>query len=530
MPIFKLNNASLAYGNKILLDQVSLEIYAKNRIGLLGRNGAGKSSLLKIILDDIQLDSGERWIRNGIKISSLAQELLPADECSVFDVIADGLDETGQLIRQYNQIVNGDLNDKALELMGKLQQKLDACDGWTLQNRIETIITQLDLPSEQLMSSLSGGWRRRVALGKALVSEPEILLLDEPTNHLDIPTIQWLEKQLKDYPGAILLITHDRAFLQAVSNRIWEIDRGKVRQWDKDYQSFLVYRDQELHAEEKTNELFDKKLAKEEVWIRQGIKARRTRNEGRVRALKQLRSERSDRRDVLGKAKLELENSDQSGKIVSELENVHIEYDGHTIIDNFSCKILRGDKIGLVGGNGAGKTTLVKAILGEIDLSAPNSGSIKVGTKLDIAYFDQQRRTLNPEQTVIDSLGNGSDFVEINGKQKHVISYLQDFLFPPERTRQPIKALSGGEQNRLILARLFSKPANLLVLDEPTNDLDMETLELLEDLLLNYKGTLLLVSHDRKFMDNVVTSIIVFEDEKEGKTKINEYIGGFSDW
>jgi ATP-binding cassette subfamily F protein uup len=404
-----------------------------------------------------------------------------------------------------------------------VQERLEAVDGWLLQQRVDTTISQLQLPADATMGTLSGGWRRRVALAQALVSQPDILLLDEPTNHLDIPAIQWLEEQLAQFPGAIILITHDRRFLQNVANSIAELDRGHLTQWRGDYQGFLRHREQQLLAEERANELFDKKLAQEEVWIRQGIKARRTRNEGRVRALKAMRDERQQRRERSGTAKFAVEGSGQSGKIVAELEGVNMRYGQQCILKNFSTIIQRGDRVGIVGPNGAGKSTLVKILLGELQ---PDSGSVKFGSKLEVAYSDQLRDQLDPEKNLIDNVCGGQDFIEINGKRRHAISYLGDFLFSPERVRTPAKALSGGEQNRAVLARLFSKPANLLVLDEPTNDLDIETLELLEEILLTFEGTVLLVSHDRDFMDNVVTGLLVLE----GDGVVSEQAGGYSDW
>ncbi|MDH3903503.1 MAG: ATP-binding cassette domain-containing protein, partial [Xanthomonadales bacterium] len=432
------------------------------------------------------------------------------------------LAETGRLLAEYHHLIQAeDLTD--MSALSRVQQQLEAQDGWRLQQRVETTITQLDLPADASMSELSGGWRRRVALAQALVSKPDILLLDEPTNHLDIPAIQWLEEQLRNFNGAIILITHDRRFLQNVANWMAELDRGHLTLWQGDYQGFLRHREQQLQAEERANELFDKKLAQEEVWIRQGIKARRTRNEGRVRALKALREERGERRERMGSAGFVVEDAARSGKIVAELENIGHRYDDNQVINDFSTIIQRGDRIGIVGANGAGKTTLVKILLGELQ---PSSGNVSMGTKLEVAYSDQLREHLDPEKNLIDNVCGGQEFIEIGGRRRHAISYLGDFLFSPDRVRMPVKALSGGEQNRAVLARLFSKSANLLVLDEPTNDLDIETLELLEEILLTFDGTVLLVSHDRNFMDNVITSLIVLD----GKGNVNEYVGGFSDW
>jgi len=519
MPLLKLDKVFLHYGTHVLLDAVDFVVRRGDRIGLLGRNGEGKTTLLKVINGEVVPESGERWVRQGTKISYLDQSLPPADERDVYDVVAHGLAGVGDLLAQYHHaIVAGDM--KALE---RTQHELESKDGWRLQQRVDTVISQLQLPGEATMASLSGGWRRRVALGQALVSEPDILLLDEPTNHLDIPTIEWLEKQLQAYQGTVMFITHDRAFLQKVATSIVELDRGKLSVWEGSYQRFLTFREQQLEAEERENTLFDKRLAEEEKWIRQGIKARRTRNEGRVRALKAMREERRQRREVTGRADFGMESAERSGKRVVELEHVSRSFDGNKVIDDFSTLIKRGDRIGIVGANGAGKSTLIKILLGEL---APDSGSVKLGTRLEIAYFDQQRAHLDPGKNLIDNVCGGQDFIEINGRKRHAISYLGDFLFAPDRVRMPVSALSGGEQNRAILAKLFSKPANLLVLDEPTNDLDVETLELLEEILLEFDGTVLLVSHDREFMDNVVTSIFVLD----GDGRVAEYVGGYSSW
>ena len=522
MPLLRLDNASLHYGNLALLDSVDFSITRGSKIGLLGRNGAGKTTLLKVLAGEIVPDSGERWLRPGIRIAWLKQILPDADDQTVYDVVASGLAETGRLLAEYHHLIQAeDLTD--MSALSRVQQKLEAQDGWRLQQRVETTITQLDLPADASMSELSGGWRRRVALAQALVSKPDILLLDEPTNHLDIPAIQWLEEQLRNFKGAIILITHDRRFLQSVANWMAELDRGHLTLWQGDYQGFLRHREQQLQAEERANELFDKKLAQEEVWIRQGIKARRTRNEGRVRALKALRDERGERRERMGSAGFGVDDAARSGKIVAELEHIGHRFDDNQVINDFSTIIQRGDRIGIVGANGAGKTTLVRILLGELK---PTSGNVSLGTKLEVAYSDQLREHLDPEKNLIDNVCGGQEFIEIGGRRRHAISYLGDFLFSPDRVRMPVKALSGGEQNRAVLARLFSKSANLLVLDEPTNDLDIETLELLEEILLTFDGTVLLVSHDRNFMDNVITSLMVLD----GKGNVNEYVGGFSDW
>ena len=522
MPLVRLDKVSLNFGTHIILDEVDFMLKKGSRYGLLGRNGAGKTTLMKIIAGSVAPDGGERWLRSGVEITWLEQLLPEADGQTVYDMVADGLAEIGTLLKQYHHLTL-DYEHADIAELERVQNQLEAKQGWSLGQRVDSVITQLDLPADKLMSELSGGWRKRVALARALVREPECLLLDEPTNHLDIPTIEWLEKQLQDYQGALLLVTHDRTFLQNVVNGIAEIDRGHIYQFEGSFELFLRFREQELAAEETANKLFDKKLAEEEVWIRQGIKARRTRNEGRVRALESMRKERGDRRNLQGNAKFKVNASENSGKIVVELDHVSHAFQDNIIIEDFSTTIIRGDRIGIVGANGAGKSTLLKILLNKL---VPDTGKVKLGTKMEVAYFDQLREHLDMEKNLIDNVSDGQDFIEINGKQKHVISYLSDFLFTPDRVRTPAKALSGGEQNRAILAKVFSKPANVLVLDEPTNDLDIETLELLEDILLKFAGTVLLVSHDRRFMDNVVTSLMVFE----GDGKINEYVGGYSDW
>lgn len=521
MPLLKLDAVHLNYGTQVLLDGVDLTINRGDKLGLLGRNGAGKSTLLKLLSGDIAPDDGERWCRPGVSIARLEQDLPDADELSVYDVVASGLPEAGRLLSEYHQLVVAESPD--IEQLANVQQQLEAVDGWQLQQRVETTISQLQLPADATMRTLSGGWRRRVALARALVCEPDILLLDEPTNHLDIPAIQWLEEQLAGFSGAMILITHDRRFLQNVSTGIAELDRGHLSLWQGDYRGFLKHREQQLAAEERANELFDKKLAQEEAWIRQGIKARRTRNEGRVRALKAMREERGNRRERTGKASFSVEGAEKSGKLVVEVEHASKSFGNKAVLRDVSTIIQRGDRVGIVGPNGAGKSTLVKLLLAEL---APDSGKVKLGSQLEVAYSDQLREGLDPDKNLIDNVCGGREFIEIDGKRRHAISYLSDFLFSPERVRTPVKALSGGEQNRAVLARLFSKPANLLVLDEPTNDLDIETLELLEEILLSFAGTVLLVSHDRDFMDNVVTSLLVMT----GDGSVEEQAGGYSDW
>lgn len=531
MLLFRLTDIHLAYGPQVLLEKVSLPIQSGERIGLLGRNGAGKSTFLKLLGQQIKPDGGELWQQQGIKVAFLNQELPAADNQSVYDYVLDGLAEAGKLIKEFHHVSQSASDQQSLDKMADLQKQIETAGAWNLQQKVDSALSKLGVPGETLMNTLSGGWLRRVALAKTFINEPDVLLLDEPTNHLDIPTIEFLEKQLNQFTGAILLITHDRAFLQKIANKIMILDRGEINSWECDYQQFLVFREQQLAAEEKAQAEFDKKLAQEEVWIRQGIKARRTRNEGRVRALKALRKEFSQRKQIQGKAKISLNQAESSGKLVIEAEHIQHSFGDSKIINDFSSRIMRGDKIGFIGANGAGKTTLLKILLGELK---PSLGKVKTGSKLEIAYFDQLRLQLNPDQNVYDTISEGSDYVEINGKSLHVMSYLRDFLFTPDRARQKVRSLSGGEQNRLILACLFSKPANLLVLDEPTNDLDMETLELLEDLLVNFKGTVLLVSHDREFLNNVVTSSIAFEGSgnEDGRNSgvVKQYVGGYEDW
>lgn len=524
MSLIKIEKAGLSYGLQVLLDGVDLTIERGQRLCLIGRNGTGKSSLLKVIAGEVDLDKGDVVHQTGIRVARLEQDLPEADDRLVFDAVAAGAQGVGELLAEYRLISHAaDISDSQLERMAELQLKIEASDGWTLQQKVEEIISRLDLPADRFMRELSGGWRRRVALARALVLDPDVLLLDEPTNHLDIAAIEWLEKQLLNFNGALVFITHDRSLLQALATHIAELDRGHLRYWEGDYTSFLVYREQALADEARHNELFDKRLAQEEVWIRQGIKARRTRNEGRVRALKALREIRSERREVVGKANFTLASGGDSGKLVADLVDVSYSWGDKAIVKNFSTRIMRGDRIGLVGANGAGKSTLLKLILGEL---GPQSGSVKLGTNLQVAYFDQLRDQLDLNKNAVDNIAEGREFIDIDGKSKHIFSYLSDFLFSGERARTPLRALSGGERNRVLLAKLFSKSANLLVLDEPTNDLDVETLELLEDILTEYSGTLLLVSHDRAFLNNIVSSVIAFE----GRGNVLEYIGGYDDW
>lgn len=524
MTLLKLTDVSLAYGNNPLLDGVSWQIARGERVCIIGRNGTGKSSMLSLVKGSQLPDDGEIWRAPGLKIGELPQELPVADERTVFDVVAEGLAGVGQLLAEYHHLSQNIHNEADLDKLMHVQQALEAKDGWRLQQLVDSTLSRLQLPADKTLAELSGGWRRRVLLAQALVSEPDLLLLDEPTNHLDIGAIAWLEEALSGFNGAVLFITHDRAFLQNLATRILELDRGHMIDWNGDYASFLVHKEQQLAAEETANALFDKKLAQEEVWIRQGIKARRTRNEGRVRALKALRSERSERREHQGKANIQIDAAEKSGKQVIVVEHASFAHPGgEPLIRDFSMVLQRGDRIGLLGANGTGKTTLLKLLLGDLQ---PTSGTVEAGTKLEVAYFDQLRHHLELEKTVVDNVAEGRDFIAIDGQNRHVLSYLGDFLFSPQRARTPVKALSGGERARLLLAKLFSKPANLLVLDEPTNDLDVETLELLEEVLLNFQGTVLMVSHDRAFLDNVVTSTLVFE----GNGLVREYVGGYQDW
>lgn len=523
MALLKFTDVSLAYGLTPLLDKVSWQIDKGERVCIIGRNGTGKSSLLSLVKGVNHPDDGEIWRAPALKIGELPQELPKADDRIVFDVVADGIKGVGELLARYHQL-SQQVDDSNFDELMEVQHELEVKDGWRLQQLVDTTLSRLQLPADKKLAELSGGWRRRVLLAQALVGEPDLLLLDEPTNHLDVGAINWLENALLSFNGAILFITHDRSFLQHLATRILELDRGHLIDWQGDYASFLAHKEQQLAAEETANALFDKKLAQEEVWIRQGIKARRTRNEGRVRALKALRQERSERRNLQGKASFQIDGSEKSGKRVIIAEHLSFAYDQtKPQVQDFSMVIQRGDRIGLLGANGTGKTTLLKLLLGELE---PNQGEIKLGTKLEVAYFDQLRNQLEENKTVLDNIAEGRDFISIAGQERHVLSYLGDFLFSPQRARTPVKALSGGERARLLLAKLFSKPANLIVLDEPTNDLDIETLELLEEVLDNFAGTVLIVSHDRAFLDNVVTSTLVFE----GEGKVVEYVGGYEDW
>lgn len=524
MAYITLRDVQLAFGGPALLDGASFTLERGERVCLIGRNGEGKSTLLKLIEGSLVPDHGEVSIQNGLTVAMLAQDL-PVDSGKVADIVAEGAGEAARVLKAYHQAndacVMGDM--QACERMGDLQHDLDQLDGWSLENKVNALLSKMGLDPEADLSELSGGRKRRVLLARALLTQPDVLLLDEPTNHLDVESIEWLEKFMLDQNNLTLLfISHDRAFVDSIATRIVELDRGNLRSYEGNYSRYLDLKAQQLEAEEKQNALFDKKLAEEEVWIRQGIKARRTRNEGRVRALKALREESKARRFQQGKVNMGVQEASRSGKLVFEIEHLSVSYGDNQLINDFSTLVMRGDRIGLVGDNGVGKTTLIKAILGDI----PYSGEVKTGTQLEVAYFDQLRHQLDLNKSVADNVSEGSDFVDVNGNRRHIYSYLQDFLFSPERARTPVKALSGGERNRILLAKLLLKPSNLIVMDEPTNDLDMVTLELLEDMLGEYKGTLLLISHDRAFMDNVVTSTWVFD----GRGGIEEYIGGYQDY
>jgi len=525
MAYITLRDVQLAFGGPALLDGANFNLERGERVCLIGRNGEGKSTLLKLIEGSLLPDSGEVSLQNGITISMLAQDV-PMDSGKVADIVADGAGEASEVLRAYHEAseacVLGDM--EACDRMGHLQHQMDQLDGWALETKVNSILSKMGLDPEADLADLSGGRKRRVLLARALLTQPDVLLLDEPTNHLDVESIEWLEKFLLEQNNLTLLfISHDRAFVDSIATRIVELDRGILRSYEGNYSRYLDLKAQQLETEEKQNALFEKKLAEEEAWIRQGIKARRTRNEGRVRALKELREESKARRFQQGKVNMSTQEAQRSGKVVFEIEHLSVKFgDNAPIINDFSALVMRGDRIGLVGDNGVGKTTLIKAILGEIE----HGGTVKTGTQLEIAYFDQLRNVLDLEKSVKDNVSEGSDHVDVNGQRRHIYSYLQDFLFSPERARTPVKALSGGERNRILLAKLLLKPSNLIVMDEPTNDLDMVTLELLEEMLAEYKGTLLLISHDRAFMDNVVTSTWVFD----GKGNIDEYVGGYQDY
>ena len=524
MSLIRFDDVSFGYGDQRILIEASLALEPGERVCLIGRNGAGKSSTFRLITGSQEVDAGEIVRSPDLVISELAQELPEAMDQSVREVVRSGLVGIERLLGRHRRLSEQDLDDAGLRELQDLHQLIESHGGWNLEQRVEATMTELDLPAEKRMNELSGGWRRRVVLARALVQKPDLLLLDEPTNHLDIATIKWLENVVYSYPGTVLFITHDRAFLDKLATRIVEIDRGKLSSWPGNFADYQRRKEKALEDESTENALFDKKLAQEEAWIRQGIKARRTRNEGRVRALMAMREKRAERVSPESKARIHIEEADISGRKVIRVRNVSYRYsDEEALIDGFSTTIMRGDRVGILGNNGVGKTTLLRLLLGEIE---PQTGTIKLGTNLEIGYFDQLREKLDPEKSVAENVGDGKTYIKLNGKDRHVVGYLKGFLFDAERSLTPVKALSGGERNRVILAKLFTRPANLLVLDEPTNDLDMETLDVLEDKLTEFSGTLIVVSHDRRFLDNVVTSTIVFED---GGT-VKEYVGGYSDW
>jgi len=523
MTLVRFDEVTLEYGEQKILTNAQFAIETGERVCLIGRNGAGKSTTFKLIMETIEPDRGSIMRGANLVVSQLEQTLPEALDLPVHDVVRSGLAEIEELLKKYQHQSTLKLDKRGLIELEALHAMIDAHDGWHIEQRIEETVSDLSLPADKKMNELSGGWRRRVALAKALVQKPDLLLLDEPTNHLDIATIKWLEDKVYSYPGAVLFITHDRAFLQRLATRIIEIDRGKLTSWPGNYDNFLIRKEKVLEDEATANAKFDKKLEQEEVWVRQGLKARRTRNEGRARALKKMRVERAQRIKPDGQARITIEEADRSGRKVVHARNISYRYGDEPLIENISLKIMRGDRIGLIGNNGVGKTTLLRLLLGLIE---PQSGTLKHGTNLEIGYFDQLRQTLDLEKSVAYNVGEGQTYIKLNGKDRHIIGYLKGFLFTPKRAMMPVKSLSGGERNRVILAKLFTRPANLLVLDEPTNDLDLETLEVLENKLCEFSGTLIVVSHDREFLDNVITSTIVFEDDG----RIQEYVGGYTDW
>ena len=526
MPLVSLEQVSIAYGHVPLLDDVTLRLEPGERVCVIGRNGTGKSTLLRILAGAQPPDRGVVRRGPGVRTALLVQDVPLSSDRPVFDVVAEGLGELSELATAYHHTaieVAGHPTPALLDTLGRLQQTLEERDGWRLEQRVELILARLQLPSETVVDTLSGGWRRRVLLARALVAQPDVLLLDEPTNHLDIDAIGWLEKFLADYPGTVVVVTHDRVFLQRVATRIVELDRGGLTSWSGDYANYQRRQEERLVDETVREAKQDKQLAVEEAWLRRGIKARRTRNEGRVRALLAMRTDRANRQARAGSVRLRVERADPSGRVVFEVERVSKAFDGVPVIRGFTCRILRGDRVGLIGPNGTGKTTLLRLLLGEL---RPDAGDIRLGTNVQVAYYDQQREQLDPARTVFDTVGDGNDTVTVNGETRHVHGYLRDFLFSRDRARSPVTALSGGERNRLLLARLLTRPANVLVLDEPTNDLDLETLELLEARLVDWPGTLLLVSHDRAFLDNIVTSTLVFDRDD----RVTEYVGGYEDW
>lgn len=526
MNILSVENASFAIGHVALLDKTSFQLDSGEKVGLIGRNGAGKSSFLKILAGLQKLDDGQIIVQNNLKIVYVPQESFFDKDATVFDTVAEGLGEIRDLLRRYHHVshdLEHNSDDVLLKELNELQLEIEAKDGWKLDAAVKQTLGELGLPENEKIGNLSGGQKKRVALAQAWVQKPDVLLLDEPTNHLDIDAIIWLENLLKAFEGSLVVITHDRRFLDNIATRIVELDRGILRSYPGSFSKYSEKKAQELAVEAEHNRLFDKFHAQEEAWIRKGIEARRTRNEGRVRRLEELRRQRAERLNVQGQVNFKLDSGEKSGKIIAELEHASFAYGDKVIMDKFSAILQRGDKIGLIGPNGIGKTTFLKLILGELQ---PTYGRIRIGSKQEVAYFDQFRSALNENDTVFYTLGQGNDYVEVGGKKKHVMSYLEDFLFPPARAQSPVSSLSGGERNRLLLAKLFTRPANILILDEPTNDLDIDTQELLEDLLRDYQGTVFLVSHDRMFLDNVITQSIVFE----GNGRLKEYIGGYQDY
>ena len=523
MSILTFHDINLKFGDQIIFRDANFSLEPNERVCIIGRNGAGKSTLFRLILQQQEADSGEIRISDNIKIAQLDQSLPQTAEMTVRNFVTSGLNKSQQLIAKYQSLALEEVNHTRMAEMEALQRDIETHGGWDLETQVESVISNLELPGSKMLSELSGGWRRRVGLARTLVSKPDVLLLDEPTNHLDLQAIQWLEQRILGYGGSVIFITHDRAFLKSLATRIVDIDRGQLKSWPGNYGHYLKKKEEVLAEEERKNNLFDKKLASEEKWIRQGIKARRTRNEGRVRSLEKMRNEYEQRIRPDGKAKIHLQDSDKSSRRVIQGKNLSYHYGENVIIQSLSIKIMRGDRIGLIGNNGVGKSTLIKLLLGTL---TPKTGTIKKGENLEIGYFDQLREQLDPTRTVADIVGEGKEYISINGKDRHVVGYLKGFLFSPKRSLTPIGFLSGGECNRVILARLLSRPSNLLILDEPTNDLDVETLEVLEEQLIDYKGTLIVVSHDRAFLDNVVTSTLVFESSGE----LVAYPGGYTDW
>ena len=526
MPLVTLDRVSLTFGHQPVLDEATLRVERGERVCVVGSNGSGKSSLLRLVAGEQPPDAGSVWAEPGLRLARLEQDVPFSTDRAVFEVVADGLGDLSNLVTAYHRTavrLAEEDTPALLEKLGRLHHELDERDGWRVEQRVELVLSRLTLPPDAAVDTLSGGWRRRVLLARALVAEPDVLLLDEPTNHLDLDAIIWLETFLAEYSGAVVFVTHDRAFLQRVATRIVDIDRGRLTSWSGDYATFLRKKDEWLANDTVERDKFDKRLADEETWLRQGVKARRTRNEGRVRALTAMRQERAARRDRLGTVHLQIERAHASGQAVFEADDMSKGFGSTPVVRRFSTRIMRGDRVGLIGPNGSGKTTLLRLLLGEL---APDEGEVRRGTNVEVAYYDQHRGQLDPERTVFETIGDGGDTVTVNGRSRHVNAYLRDFQFPPARAQSPVKALSGGERNRLLLARLFTRPANVLVLDEPTNDLDLSTLESLEAQLVEWPGTLLLVSHDRAFLDNVVTSTFVFE----GDGKVEEYVGGYEDW